>query len=134
MRKNISPKEILTSTRERVARVRDTRFFQDSMTLWLIMMALIANIAGFLLLLPKVHPSQLPVPVGYSSLDLGYTLGVWYFPYLVVLFGLCVTLLHTALAYRAFNRSRLASFYLLAGAVVIGIFSLIIANALGSVR
>jgi hypothetical protein len=120
--------------RIRFAQIREARFFEDRMSLGLMITALSLNVAGFLILLPKVHSTDLQVPVGYSSLDLGYTLGVWYFPYLVVAFGLGVTLINSALAYRAFTRSRLASFYLLAGAVVVAIFSLIIANALGSVR
>ncbi len=131
----ISPfSHLFAKARTRFAQIREARFFEDRMSLGLMIVALGFNVVGFLLLLPKVRPTDLPVPVGYSSLDLGYTLGVWYFPYLVILFGLGVTLVNSALAYRAFGRSRLASFYLLSGAVVISVFSLIIANALGSVR
>lgn len=131
----LSPFEKLYSrARTRLAQIREARFFEDRMSLGLIITALGLNVIAFLLLLPKVRPTDLPVPVGYSSLDLGYRLGAWYYPYLVVLFGYGVTLVNSALAYRAFSRSRLASFYLLSGAVVVAIFSLIIANALGSIR
>jgi hypothetical protein len=131
----LSPFEnLFTKARLRFAQIREARFFEDRMSVGLMIVAMGLNIVGFLLLLPKVHPTDLPVAVSYSSLDLGYTLGGWFFPYEIILFGIGVTLVNSALAYRSFSRSRLASFYLLAGAVVVSVFSLIIANALGAVR
>jgi hypothetical protein len=131
----LSPFEKLyEKARKRFFQIREARFFEDKMSLALMTIALGLNVATFLLLIPKVHYSDLPLPVGFSNLDLGYVLGVWYYPYAVAAFGLGVTLINSALAYRAFTRSRLASFYLLIGAVVIGVFSLIISNALGAVR
>lgn len=114
--------------------VRQSRFFHDRLTVILLVTALIVGGLNLILLLGSVHPSSLPGAVRYSSLDLGYTLGPWYYPYVVAFFGLGVTLVNGGLAYRAFTRSRLTSFYLLTGSVVVSLFCLIISNALGVVR
>ncbi len=118
----------------RADHVRQSRFFHDRLSMGLIIGSLAVSAFTFITLLLNVHPSDIAQPVRYSSLNLGYTLGPWYYPYLVALFALGVILVNSVVAYQAFARSRLASFYLLLGATVVAIFSFVIANALGVVR
>ena len=118
----------------RVDHVRQSRFFHDRLSVGLVIAALIVNAFNFVTLIAKVHPSDVLLPVRYSSLDLGYTLGPWYYPYVVAFFALGVTLVNAVIAYQAFGRSRLASFYLILGAMVVAIFGFVISNALGVVR
>jgi len=125
IRRNISAK---------VDHVRQSRFFHDRLSVGLVVSSLVVNALNIIVLLLKVHPSDMQLPVRYSSLDLGYTLGPWYYPYTVALFATAVTLVNAFFAYRAFTRSRLASFFLLLGAMVVAIFSFVISNALGVVR
>ena len=105
----------------------------DRLSTGLVIGALAVSAFTFVTLLGRVHPGA-DGAVRYSSLDVGYTLGVWYYPYLVAAFGLGVIIVNTVLAYRTYGRSRLASFYLLVGSGVVALFALIIANALGAAR
>lgn len=118
----------------RVMRVRESRFFHDRLSLGFIVAALAINVLTFVTLVPSVHPTTERVPVHFSSLDLGYGLGGWYVPYGIALFALVVTVANATLAFQAFTRSRLSSFFLLIGAGVVSVFALVIANALGVVR
>lgn len=113
--------------------VRRSRFASDKLSVGLAAGALAVSVVTFLSLLGSVQPAPQGA-VRFSSLDVGYTLGVWYYPYLVAAFGLAVVITNTILAYRAYGRSRLASFFLLAGSGVVVIFCLIIANALGAAK
>jgi hypothetical protein len=118
---------------QRVRDVRASRFLADRLSLGLIIAALILNGVAFAVLVTHVRPTEIPVPTHYSSLRNFDALGPWYFPFEVAAFGLAVTAANVVFAYSSYTRSRLASFFLLSGAVVVAIFSLIIANALGSV-
>lgn len=113
--------------------VRASRFFHDRISVALLVSGLIVNGLNFVLLAIRIPLVRTDVPVRYSSLGGFEGLGPWYSPFLIALFGLSVTLVNGVLAYQAFGRSRLASFYLLAGAVVVGLFSIIISNAFAMV-
>ena len=115
-------------------KVRQSRFFHDRLSVGLIVAALIVSAANIILLLPNVHPSDIAEPVRYSSLNLGYTLGAWYYPYIVALTAVVVTLVNATLAFQSFTRSRLGSFFLLLGGMVFAVFSFVISSALGTVR
>ncbi|HSX02340.1 MAG TPA: hypothetical protein VLI05_03420 [Candidatus Saccharimonadia bacterium] len=109
--------------------VRQSRFFHDRLSLFLLAGALLAGCLNLVMLalhLPAVHTD---VPVRYSSLGGFDGLGPWYSPFLIALFGLSITLVNGVLAYQAFTRSRIASFFLLIGSDVIVLFCLIISNA-----
>lgn len=114
--------------------VRSARFFRDRLSAGLLVGALVINGLNFIWLAMHVRPTEGQVPVRFSSLTLFDALGPWYFPFLVALFGLGVTLANGAFAYHSFGRSRLASFFLLITANVVAIFSFIISNAFGVVR
>jgi len=123
----------LKYSRSTYNQVRRSRFASDKLSSGLVIGALIISAFTVITLVVTVHPASQGA-VRFSSLDVGYTLGVWYYPFLVAAFGLGVVIINSILAYRAYGRSRLASFFLLAGSVVVVIFSLIIANALGAAK
>lgn len=124
---------ILKYSRSTYTQVRRSRFANDRLSSGMVVGALIISALTFLSLFASVHPASQGA-IRFSSLDVGYTLGVWYYPYLVAIFGLGVVIINSILAYRAYGRSRLGSFFLLAGSVVVVIFCLIIANALGAAK
>ncbi len=133
MKPKASLDRLLKFSRSTYNQVRRSRFASDKLSSGLVAGALVISALTFLSLLFGVHPAPQGV-VRFSSLDIGYTLGAWYYPYLVASFGLGVVMINSILAYNSYGRSRLASFFLLAGSVVVAIFSLIIANALGAAK
>jgi predicted small integral membrane protein len=117
-----------------IIEVREARFFRDRLSVGLLVAALIINGLNLLWLGLHVRPTEGQVPVRFSSLTLFDALGPWYFPFLIALFGLGVTVVNDIFAYHSFGRSRLASFFLLIAAVVVAIFSFVISSAFGVVR
>ena len=121
------------SLSDRLKQVRQSRFFQDKLSLGLIVAAVILNVVTVVSLLAHVRPTDVPVPTHYSSLRSFDALGPWFWPFEVAIFGFIVTIMNTAFAYSSYNRSRLASFLLQSGGVVVAVFTFIIASAFGSV-
>ena len=116
------------------AQVRDARFFHDRLSLALLAGALLVNGLNVVALGLKVRPTDIPVPVSYSNLGGGFVaLGPWYFPFMVAAVATGITMANGAFAYFGFNRSRLASFFLLAASGVVAIFSFIISMAFGAI-
>jgi hypothetical protein len=108
---------------------RQQRLFQDRLSVSLLVTALALNALNVVILVLRIRPTDYPVPVHYSSLKSFDVLGPWYDRYWIGLFGLAVTLVNGWLALNSFQRSRIATFFLLAGSIVVGIFCIIIANA-----
>lgn len=116
------------------AQVRSARFFHDRLSLALLIGALVVNGLNIIALVAKVRPTDIPVPTRYSNLGGGFdALGPWYFPFMVAVMAAVITVANGAFAYYGFNRSRLASFFLLAGSGVVAIFSFIISMAFGAI-
>jgi len=85
---------------------------------------------NIVLLAPHISSMRTAViPVRYSSLGGFDGLGSWYSPLLIALFSVSISAVNGVLAFQAFSRSRLASFFLLVGSVVVALFCLIISNA-----
>jgi hypothetical protein len=115
--------------------LRQSRFLRDRLSLGLLLVGLGVNLASLLWLSFVVRPNETQVvPTQYSNLASFSGQASWFYPYTVALYALAVTLVNGVFAYRAFGRSRLASFFLLSTSVVVGLFSLIIANAFGAIR
>lgn len=108
---------------------RQERLFKDRLSVSLLVSALSLNALNIVILIFRIRPTDYPVPVHYSSLKSFDVLGPWYDRYWIGLFGLAVTLVNGWLALNSFQRSRIASFFLLAGSIVVGIFCIIISNA-----
>ena len=119
---------------ETIASVRQTRFFRDRLSTSLLVGALVVNGLNLVWLSLHVRPTDAQVPVRFSSLTLFDALGPWYFPFLIALLALAVTVVNGGFAYKSFGRSRLASFFLLIGSGVLAIFAFIISAAFGVVR
>ena len=113
----------------RIDEMRKSRFFRDRLSLSLLVGSLLVCALNLVLLVIHVRWSSV-APVGYSSFQVGYVLGAWYYPYLIMVYSLLTVIINAVLAYMLFNRSRLASFFLLTGGGVVAIFCLIISNAL----
>jgi hypothetical protein len=108
---------------------RQQRLFYDRLSVSLLITALALNVLNMVVLILRIRPTDYPVPIHYSSLKSFDMLGPWYDRYWIGIFGLVVTLVNAWLALASFQRSRIASFFLLAGSIVVGIFCIIIANA-----
>ncbi len=110
------------------------RFFRDRLSMTILVAGLLANAATFGWLMVRLRPTETLVPVHFSSFTLFDELGAWYFPYQLSLLALLITVVNAVFAYHSFGRSRLASFFLLTTGLVVAIFSLIIAQAFGTIR
>jgi len=114
--------------------VRTSRFFRDRLSVTLLSAGLIVNGITLVSLVMRLKPVDGQVPVRFSSLTLFDALGPWYYPFFIAVLALGISVANSVFAYHSFGRSRLASFFLLAGSCVVAIFSFIIANAFGVVR
>lgn len=121
--------------------IRDTtgdffrqRFFSDRLSVVLLVGAGAVNALNVLLLALHVRPTSAAVPTRFSSLNWFDSLGPWYYPFLIALFAILVTLANGLFAHYSFGRSRIASFFLLTGSAVVAIFSFIISMAFGAVK
>lgn len=108
---------------------RQQRIFRDRLSLGMAVGSLALNGATFLILLFNLEPTNIPVPIHYTSFGGFDRLGHWYQIYNIALFGLLATVVNFGLATLSFNRSRITSFFLLAGAFVVSLFCLIIGTA-----
>ncbi len=120
--------DILTTTRQ-------ARFFHDRLSVTLLVVALIVNGLDIMALAFRVRPNGVEVPTHYTNLGGGFeNLGPWYFPFEIALLAIVLTLLNGFIAYHSFGRSRLSSFFLLAGSNVVAFFSFIISMAFGAIK
>ena len=119
--------------RQRWLDLRRDRFFQDRLSMVLIITALVINGLNWLLLILKLRVTDIPVPVRYSTLSGFDALGKWYDHYSIGVFAVAVTLINVILARQSFSRSRITSFYLLVGTVVVAFLCLVISNAFSMV-
>ena len=119
---------------ERLNNVLSQRFFHDRMSVTVLLAATLVNFINIILLAFKLHPTEFPVPVHFSSYTQYDQLGPWYFPLIIAFVALGITFVNVIFAYHSFSRSRLASFFLLVAALVVAIFSFIISEAFGAIR
>ena len=120
--------------RNRMQYVLSQRLFHDRISMAVLFAALGVNIVSLFTLALRVHPTDSLVPIHFSSFTLFDRLGPWYYPFVIALLSLGMTIVNTLFAYHSFTRSRLASFFLLVTALVVAIFSFIISQAFGAVR
>lgn len=120
--------------KERTSDVLNQRFFRDRLSMAMLFAAVAVNVLSLISLALKLQPIDAPVPVHFSSFARFDQLGPWFFPLQISLVALGITLVNTIFAYNSFNRSRLASFFLLVTSVVVGIFAAIIAQAFGAIQ
>ena len=81
----------------------------------------------------KLDQVDYPVPTHYLSLVGFDEVGAWWSNYRLVVFSIAVTLINSLLAAKAFQRNRLASFFLLIGAASVSILCLVISSAFAEI-
>lgn len=113
-----------------LAFMKRQRLLRDKFLRWFLFAAVFLLIVELGLLLIKLRPTAFVVPLEYTS-GLGFTrLGDWQLIYGYGLFSLMVTITNSILAIFAFERSRISSFFLLLGAIVINIFTIVVTYTL----
>jgi len=125
----MSPARVQQFLREQLQILRSSRFVRDRLFVGCAVVSVILVLAMWGLLIIRVHPTDFPVPVHYTTLGGFDALGPWYQPYQAGVFSTILVAINLVIAYLAYHRSRVAAFFLLSGGVVIALFSLIIANA-----
>lgn len=118
---------------QKFQQLKSHRFFGDRLSVLILVLNLGLVAATLVILIIRVRPSAVPVPVHYSSLVGFDRLGPWWQLYSLGLFSLVVVTTNTALAVASFTRSRITSFFLMSGAFVVAIFALIISLAITAV-
>ena len=114
-------------------RLTDQRLAKDKLSLGILVLSAIINVATLLMLIASLRPTEFAVPVRYSSLTGFQALGEWYQIYGIALFGVGVTAVNAVLAANSYSRSRITSFFLLIGAFVVSLFCLIISLAFAAI-
>lgn len=109
------------------------RLWNDKLSVGVVLLATGINVLALALVLARLRPLGYAVPVRYTTTGAFDTLGPWYALYAIPVYGLLVLAANVGLAMKAYNRSRIASFFLLLAAVVVALLCLVISNAFISV-
>lgn len=125
-----SPRAIASS---QLDAARGHRLWRDRLSVTIVLVALAVNVLALVLVVARLRPLSYSVPVRYTSVGGFDTLGPWYALYAIPAYGLLVLAANVGLAMKAYNRSRIASFFLLLAAVVVALLCLVISNAFVSV-
>lgn len=123
---------MISGLQEYLTAVRTSRYVHDRLFMGCLSVAAVFVLLMWGAVLVRVRPTSFPVPVHYTTLGGFDTLGSWYQPILSALYATILVLANLVLSYLSYRRSRMASFFLLAGAAVLALFSLIITNAFSS--
>ena len=117
----------LSTVGEKVKEFKDQRIFRDKIFIWYLVAAAVLTILTILVLLVRLRPQDFVVPLEYSSIQ-GFTvLGEWYQLIGLGVFSLLAVIGNTILAAHTFSKSRIASFFLVVGTVIVNLFVLVIA-------
>lgn len=109
-----------------LAFLKQQRIFRDKFLRWFLALALILMLAVIVLLVVRLRPSDFVVPLGFMT-GVGFTgTGQWYRIYNYGLFSILVTITNSVLAMAMLEKSRIASFFLITGAVIANIFTLVV--------
>jgi hypothetical protein len=108
------------------------RVFRDKLFVGFTIAAVVLCLAVIVSLLVKVRSKDFVVPLQYSTLQGFDALGSWYRIYAFGAFSLLVTIGNLLLANLAYEKSRLASFLLVLGTVIVNLFSLVVVLTLVS--
>ena len=113
-----------------IAYLKQQRILRDKFLRWFVVLVLATFLIVALLLIVRLRPTDFVVPLEYTS-GVGLSgLGDWKLIYGYGLFSAIVTFGNLALSIVAFEKSRIMSFFLLLGAIVINIFTIIVTYTL----
>lgn len=125
-------RKILEQTAEQAAAIRQRPLFQDRLFIGFVLATFALCIAIIVTLIIKVRPKSFVVPLQYSTLRGFDALGPWYRAYMYGLFTLLVSIGNTSLAVMSYPKSRISSFFLMLGTVVVNIFTLVVVLTLAA--
>ncbi len=111
---------------KRIDHFRSHRIFKDKLFALFIVVSFVLMIAIISTLVFNIRPKSVVVPLRYSTLQGFDALGGWYRLYVYGLFSLIVTIGNTLLATLLYQKSRIASFFLVIGTLVVNSFTLVI--------
>ena len=111
------------------ASIRKHPMMHDPISVAALAASVTLSVGTLLIMLVKVHKVDYPVPVHYLSLIGFDQVGKWYVNYRLAAFAIFVTVINSLLAAQSFQRNRLASFFLLLGAVTVSLLCLVIGLA-----
>ncbi len=100
--------------------------FRDRLLIGFILLAIALSLIILIGLLVKVRPKDFVVPLQYSTLQGFDSLGSWYQVYLYGVFSVLITVANITLALMSYAKSRITSFFLILGTIIINIFAVII--------
>lgn len=118
-----------SQNRNVLATLKTQRILRDKLFMTFVVLSFLLALAVIVLLIIQVRPKDFLVPLGYSTTGSFDILGPWYQTYTYGVFALLVTAGNFAFAVMSYEKSRLTSFLLVIGTVVINIFTLVITNA-----
>ncbi len=100
--------------------------FKDRVFLSFLIIMILLLVSVVVILAIKVRPVDYAVPLRYSTYQGFDALGAWYRVLTYGAFILVVNIMNLILAAIAFDKSRIASFYLILGTVAIDLFGVVI--------
>ncbi len=101
-----------------------TDFFYDRIVILALTLALLSNLAIFILLVLKIKPQEALIPVHYNVYTGASQLGRWYQIYQIPFCGLFIIVLNSFLASVLYERERLISFFFVLISFLVQIFLL----------
>ena len=123
--KKSSTKKV-SSNKNNQFRVQMKRLFKDKIFRWFLIVSLTFVIGILGILAARLRPIDFAVPLHYSTFQGFDGLGAWYRIYIFGIFALMVTAGNFVLAAYSYDKSRIASFFLVMGSTIINLFLLII--------
>lgn len=109
-----------------LAFIKKQRIFRDRLLRWFLVLSVISMVSVIVLILVRLRPHDFVLPLGFmTGVGLSYP-GQWYGIYSYGLFSIIVTAANAILAMNILERSRITSFFLVTGAIIINIFTFIV--------
>lgn len=110
--------------------LKKQRIFRDRLLRWFLVLAAITMLAVVVLLLVRLRPHDFVMPLEYmTGVGLGNP-GQWYSIYGYGIFSIVVTLANSILAMAMLEKSRITSFFLVVGAIIVNVFILVVVYTL----
>lgn len=126
----MNPKDTIQQIRDfKPAEFLQQPLFADRISVSAVIFALLLNGLNIVVLFTRLHKADFPVPIHYSSIVGFDQVGPWFYNYQIGFYALVVTIVNTLLSVKSFRRNRVASFFLLLGSIVVGLFCLVISFA-----
>ncbi len=124
--KTANPSKAIKQQVQKAADFWQRPMFHDRIFIGFVITCFGLSAAVITILIIKVRPQSFVVPLQYSTLRGFDALGPWYHAYTYGLFSLIVTGGNTALAVMSYPKSRITSFFLILGTLVINVFTLVV--------